>query len=192
MPEEELDELFADLEALEDEVMDPEARERLEEAIEAAEEVQAEVEVLQTNRRKGTFGRIIRGFDRHDAAEAFLGALLFGIPMGVEGGTNEVGEFMTGHPILFVLSLVATVGLVVSILFVAKFQEVRVKDPVLGFIPRRLLGVLGISFGTSVALLTIWGRVDWLADPWLALCTCTVAFTPMAIGAALGDILPGS
>lgn len=192
MPEEELDDLFAELEALEDEVMDPEARERLEEAIEAAEEVQAEVEVLQTNRRKATFGRIIRGFDRHDVAEAFLGALLFGIPMSVEGGTNEVGEFVAAHPVFLLLTVAATVVLVVSILYVAKFQEVRVTNPILGFIPRRLVGVLAIALGTATGLLTVWGRVDWAADPWLALSTVSVAFVPMAIGAALGDILPGS
>jgi hypothetical protein len=53
------------------------------------------------------------------------------------------------------------------------------------------VGVLSISFVTAFVMMTAWGRVDW-AVPWLAFCRCTVAFVPMAIGAALGDILPGT
>jgi hypothetical protein len=40
-------------------------------------------------------------------------------------------------------------------------------------------------------MMTVWGRVDW-TDPWLALCQTSVTFSAMALGAALGDILPGS
>jgi hypothetical protein len=39
--------------------------------------------------------------------------------------------------------------------------------------------------------MTAWGRVDWAA-PELAVATIVVAWMPMAIGAALGDILPGT
>jgi hypothetical protein len=38
--------------------------------------------------------------------------------------------------------------------------------------------------------MTAWGRVEW-AQPWLAVCQISVAWVPMAIGAALGDLLPG-
>jgi hypothetical protein len=51
--------------------------------------------------------------------------------------------------------------------------------------------VLGVSFITAFVTMTAGGRVDWPL-PWLALCRCTVAFVPLAIGAALGDILPGT
>jgi hypothetical protein len=44
---------------------------------------------------------------------------------------------------------------------------------------------------TALVMMTVWGRVSW-SEPWLAFCTVSVAFVPMAIGAALGDILPGS
>ncbi len=40
-------------------------------------------------------------------------------------------------------------------------------------------------------MMTGWGWVSW-TDPWLAVSTITVAYFPMSIGAALGDILPGS
>jgi len=68
---------------------------------------------------------------------------------------------------------------------------VRVPRPVLGVLPRRLVGVLGVATVTAVALFTAWGRVDW-TEPWLATSQVVVAIVPMAIGAALGDILPGS
>jgi hypothetical protein len=43
----------------------------------------------------------------------------------------------------------------------------------------------------SLLLLTAWGRINW-GEPGIALSTCLVALLPMSIGAALGDILPGS
>ena len=137
------------------------------------------------------FGQVIRGFDRADLAEALLGALIFGIPMFVEGGTQEVGEFVATHPIFLVATHALALGVVVSILYVADIQDVRVHRPILGLVPRRLVGVMSVPFLTALFMMTAWGRVDWV-DPWLSLCTVSVAFVPMAIGAALGDILPGS
>jgi hypothetical protein len=42
-----------------------------------------------------------------------------------------------------------------------------------------------------VVLLTGWGRIAW-SDPRVAAGTVSVALARMAIGAALGNILPGS
>ena len=91
----------------------------------------------------------------------------------------------------FVATLAFGVSLVYGLLYVAQVQDVRVVNPIFGVIPRRLAGVLGIAALTSVAMMTGWGRVDW-AMPWLATCQIVVCFVGMAIGAALGDILPGS
>ena len=173
--------LFDELEELEEMVDDPAERAQVHDAMRAATEAQESV----------VFGRVIWGFDRSDLAEAVLGALLFGIPMAVESGTNEAGEFVAHRPAFLGGTLVATVAIVVGILYVADIQDVRVHDPIFGVIPRRLVGVLGTSFVTSILLLTIWGRITW-DEPWIALSTCIVALFPMAIGAALGDILPGS
>jgi uncharacterized membrane protein len=173
--------LFDELEELEDLVDDPEERAQVRDAMDAAAKAQKDV----------VFGRVVWGFDRADLSEAVLGALLFGIPMAVEGGTNEAGEFLAEHPLLLAGTLGATVALVVGIIYVADIQDVRVRNPILGFIPRRLVGVLGTSFVMSVLLLTAWGRVLW-TEPWVAFSTCVVALLPMSIGAALGDILPGS
>ncbi|MFB6301307.1 MAG: DUF2391 domain-containing protein [Haloferacaceae archaeon] len=139
----------------------------------------------------GPFGRVIRGFDRGDLAETLLGSVLFGIPMAVEGGTQEVGAHMAANPLAIGATVVFTVALVIGILYVSDLQDVRVHEPIFGIVPRRLVGVLAVSSGTAVAMLTVWGRVEW-ASPVLALATCTAAFVPMAIGAALSDILPGT
>lgn len=177
-----LSDLFDELEDLDDVVDEPDAQARLDAVKELAGDMQEE---------DSTFGQVIYGFDRHDTAEAALGSLLFGIPMAVEGGTNEAGEFVAEHVLNLAGSLVATVAIVYGILYVARFQDVRVADPFLGFVPRRLVGVLGVSVVIATLLLTAWGRIDW-ADPWVAVCTVAVAVVPMAIGAALGDIVPGS
>ncbi|MFB6083094.1 MAG: DUF2391 domain-containing protein [Halorientalis sp.] len=176
-----LGDLLDELDEYEESLSDPARRERIQEIIETASEVE----------EPAVFGRTIVGFDRADLMEAMLGALLFGIPMMVEGGTQEVGAFVATHPVYFVGTLVFAVGITVGILYVADFQDVRVRDPFFGVIPRRLVGVLGVSLLLALVMSTAWGRVDW-SDPWLAVCTCTVAFVPMVIGAALGDILPGS
>lgn len=158
-----------------------------EETREQVRELMAQVAELQPR----GFGNVVVGFDRTDLAEATLGALLFGIPMFVEGGTSEVGEFIATRPVFLVGTVLAAVGVVYGIVYVADFQDVRVHEPVLGVVPRRMVGVTGVSFLTALLAMTAWGRVDW-AEPWLAFCTVSVAFVPMAIGAALGDILPGS
>jgi hypothetical protein len=113
--------------------------------------------------QRGTFGRVVSGFDRADAAESLLGSLLFGIPMFVEGGTGEVGAFVATHPLYFVGTLAFALGAVVGILYVAEFQDVRVRDPILGIVPRKLLGVALVPALNAVVMTTAWGRVDWAA-----------------------------
>lgn len=174
------EELVDGLAELRERVDDPNAREQVEELMETAAELQP----------RG-LGNVIVGFDRTDVSEASLGALLFGIPMFVEEGTREIGQFVAGHPLSLGVTLASAVAVVYGIIYVADFQDVRIHEPVLGLVPRRLVGVTGVSFLTALAAMTVWGRVDW-SDPWLALSTVSVAFVPMAIGAALGDILPGT
>ncbi|WP_255195855.1 DUF2391 family protein [Halorarius litoreus] len=165
---------------LKKQVDDPEAKQQVKELM---------VQVAELQPRG--FGNVIVGFDRTDLAEAALGALLFGIPMFVESGTSEVGAVLAARPLALVVTLAAAVVLVYGIIYVADFQDVRVQNPIFGLVPRRLAGVTSASFLTALVAMTVWGRVDW-ATPWLAVCTVSVAFVPMSIGAALGDILPGS
>ncbi|MFC7142194.1 DUF2391 family protein [Halosimplex aquaticum] len=172
--------LFDELAELEETVDDHEEREQVRETMRMMMDVQ----------EPAVFGRLVFGFDRSDAAEALLGSLLFGIPMFVEGGTEEVGLFIADRPLYFVLTNALTIALVIGILYVADFQDVRVHNPILGVLPRKFTGVLTIPLVTAVVVMTAWGRVDW-AEPWLAVCQISVALVPMAIGSALGDLLPG-
>lgn len=174
--------LFDELEDLDDHVEDEDAREQLREVKDLASDMQT---------GEGTFGHVVYGFDVKDLTEATLGSLLFGIPMAVEGGTVEAGEFLAAHPLLLAANVAATVGIVYGVLYVAEFQDVRVRDRIFGLIPRRLAGVLGTAAFTAAVLLTAWGFTDEMA-PGVALATVSVALLPMGIGAALGDILPGS
>ena len=177
----ELSDLYAELETLEEMVDSPEARAQVRETMRMAVDVST----------PDVFGRVIRGYDRADIAESVLGSLLFGIPMFVEGGTNEVGAFVATHPLYLLGTLALALAVVIGIVYIADIQDVRVYQPLFGFVPRRLVGVLGVAFVTAVVMMTAWGRVSW-TEPWLAISTVSVAFVPMAIGGALGDILPGS
>jgi uncharacterized membrane protein len=172
--------LFDELSELEALVDTPEEREQVRETMRTAMEVN----------QPSIFGRVISGFDASDASEALLGALVFGIPMFVEGGTQEVGEFIATRPAYFVATNGLAVALVVGILYVADIQDVRVRNPIFGILPRKLTGVLSVAALTALGMMTAWGRVDW-GEPWLALCQVSVAFVPIALGAALGDLLPG-
>ncbi|GCF12735.1 hypothetical protein Harman_06700 [Haloarcula mannanilytica] len=179
--------LFNELQELEQLVDSEDERQQVRDAMRAAADSQ--------DHEPATFGRVVWGFGRSDLAEALLGSLLFGIPMAVEGGTVDSGLHIAQHPLYLAATLIIAVGLVISILYVADFQDVRVANPILGIIPRRLVGVTGTAMVVSVALLTGWGMVEWSSDPaviYESACICAVAFVPMAIGAALGDILPGN
>ncbi|WP_136715165.1 DUF2391 domain-containing protein [Halorientalis salina] len=172
--------LLDELDDYHDSLADPQRRERIQDIIETAQDVE----------EPAVFGRTIAVFDRGDIAEGLLGSVLFGVPMMVEGGTQEVGAFIATNPAYLAGTIGFALSMAVGILYVADFQDVRIHKPIFGLIPRRLVSVVGVAALTSVALSTAWGRVDW-ADPMLAFSTCAVAFVPMVIGAALGDILPG-
>ncbi|EJN61038.1 DUF2391 family protein [Halogranum rubrum] len=176
-----VDDLLDELEVLEAKIHAPEAKEQLAETIRLARRLDT----------RGPFGNVVTSFDRTDAAEALVGSVVFGIPMLVESGTLEVGTFVASHVGYLLGTLAFTVALVYGLLYVADFQEVEIVNPVFGLVPRRMVGVLTISAVTATMLMTAWGRVDW-ATPWLAACQVSVCFVAMAIGAALGDILPGT
>lgn len=150
-----MDDLFDELK---EPVETPEARDQVRETMRVA---------MAASRNAGPFDRIVRGFGREAVAEALLGNLLFGIPMLVERGTLEVGEFLAGRSLCLAGIALVSVALVVAILYVADVQDVRVVDPLFGALPRRLVGVLGVSLCTAAVAMSAWGRVDW-TQPWVA------------------------
>lgn len=152
--------------------------------------VRRAMRVLERTRQPGLFGDLRDSFGLRDAGEAFVGAFVFGVPMLVEGGTQEVGEFLADHLAYYGLTAVLGLGLLLGILSAVEFEQVE-EDLLFGVVPRRLIGILLISGGTSLALMTAWGRVDWGA-PRVATAQVVVTAVVMAIGASLGDILPES
>ncbi|MFB6076813.1 MAG: DUF2391 domain-containing protein, partial [Candidatus Nanohaloarchaea archaeon] len=120
--EADIGDLFDELEELAELVDSDAERRQVEEMMRLAAEA-SQSDVL--------FGRVIWGFDRADAAEALLGSLLFGIPMAVEGGTQEVGAFLAAHPVYFVGTAAAAVLITVGVLYVADIQDVRVRKRIL-------------------------------------------------------------
>ena len=180
-----VDELLDRLETLERAVDSPEEREAVRETKRAARR-------LPTGR---VFGRRIRRYTGRDMAEAFIGSTVIGLPLLVEDGVFDIAEFfaetfLADIPVVLVANLVFTVGVVVALLYYTDIQHVEISDPLLGVVPRRLLGVLVISLGTAAALMAMWGRLEGIG-PWMAFCRISVVWAGMAIGASLGDLLPG-
>jgi hypothetical protein len=165
----------------------------LEELVDSPEEREQVREVMWTLRRARprTFGRLREAFDLRDAGEALVGSFIFGIPMVVEEGTLEVGAFIAGRPLYLGLTGALGLAVVLGILRAVEFAKVE-EDLVFGLIPLRLVGILTIAAGTAAVLMTLWGRVDWAGEPQVAASQTLVTAVVMAVGASLGDILPGS
>jgi hypothetical protein len=165
----------------------------LEELVDSPEEREQVREVMWTLRRARprTFGRLREAFDLRDAGEALVGSFIFGIPMVVEEGTLEVGAFIAGRPLYLGLTAALGLAVVLGILRAVEFAKVE-EDLVFGLIPLRLVGILTIAAGAALVLMTVWGRVDWAGEPQVAASQTLVTAVVMAVGASLGDILPGS
>lgn len=142
------------------------------------------------------FGTRIRKYTSRDIAEAFVGSVFFAIPLLVEDGVFDVAAYFLAFrlgrfPVFFLLNTVFVVLVVAALLYWTGPQDVRVSRPLFGIIPRRLLGITLVSFLTAAFLMTMWGRVDNWADPTVAIARISAVWTVAALGAALGDILPG-
>lgn len=174
-----LDDAMAELEELADLVDRPAEREQVREAMDTLERA-----------RPRPLGRLRGAFDLRDAGEALVGSFVFGIPMIVEEGTREVGQYIASRPLFLALTVLLGFALVLGILRAVEFEKVEA-DLLFGTVPLRLLGILAIAVGLAAALMTAWGRVDW-GDPVVAASQVLVTAMVMAIGAALGDILPGT
>lgn len=175
-----IDHLFDRLEMLERTVDDPEEREQVRETMRVARRIPG----------SGTFGRTIDKYTSRDVAETFVGSILVSLPLLVEDGVFDIGEHFAETPPFFVANAAFVVLMTVGLLYWADLQEVKITRPILGVVPRRLVGVLSIAAATSTFTMTLWGRVDW-SDPWTAVCSISVVWVASAFGGALGDILPG-
>jgi uncharacterized membrane protein len=167
--------------------------EELEEIVDSAEEleqVREAMRALRRIRRPRLLGRLSDSFDSRDVGEAVIGSFLFGMPMIVEDGTLEIGRFIAGNALYFAITLALGVVLVYEILHAAEFEKVE-DDLVWGVVPVRLISIPVIAGVMALALMTIWGRVEW-TTPLTAGGQVTVTAIVMAVGASLGDVLPGT
>ena len=142
------------------------------------------------------FGEQIQKYTSRDVAEAFVGSIFFSIPFLVEDGVFDIADFFLSFriglfPVYFLANAVFVLVMILALVYWAGPQDVQVNRPILGFIPRRLIGIAVVSFLTAAALMTMWGRVDNWQDPVVALARISVVWTVASFGAALGDILPG-
>ncbi len=114
--------------------------------------------------------------------------------MAVDGGTVDAGLHIAQHPLYLAATVIIAIGLVISILYVADFQDVEWRTGSRG---RAAAACRRHRNGTCrFRRAPYWvgaGRVvDRPRSRLRSACICAVAFVPMAIGAALGDILPGN
>jgi len=139
----------------------------------------------------------ISKYTTRDMAESFVGAVIFSLPLLVEDGVFEIAEWfveytLVGVPVFFIMNVLFVLGMTAGLLYYADFRQIQVTNPILGFIPRRYLGVLLISLLTAFFMLLMWGRLHE-EDPTVLeqVGRVTVIWAAAAFGAALGDILPG-
>lgn len=170
--------------------------ERLEATVDSEEE-QREVE-----RTRDMLARIpgsdhIHKYTSRDIGESFVGGILFALPLLVEGGVFEIAEWFTEVtvgpiPVLLVANITFVVILTAGLLYAVDLRNVSITDPVLGFIPRRLVGVLVVSLLVAAGAMLMWGRLHE-GDPSTVerVSRISVVWAAAALGAVLADILPG-
>ncbi len=136
-------------------------------------------------------------YTSRDMGEAFVGSIIFALPLLVEDGVFEIANhFVTflvaGIPVFFIANVLFVIKLAAGLLYVVDFREVAITHPLFGIVPRRLVGVLTVSFLTTAGLMLMWGRL-FADDPTSLemLARITVIWAAAALGASLGDILPG-
>ena len=139
----------------------------------------------------------IRKYTTRDIAEGVVGGIVFSLPLLVEDGVFEIAEwfleFTVGPlPVFLVVNSIFVVALATGLLYATDFRDVRITRPILGVVPRRLVGVLVISFIVAAGMMFMWGRLHE-EDPTALerLGRITVLWAASALGATLGDILPG-
>ena len=128
-------------------------------------------------------------FGWDDVAQQIIGAFLFSGPFAV---TQEVWELALNlSPIRTIFLVIITIIISSLIFYYTKFQKVAMETEEIGpiHIPRRLLSLLIISYGSAFFILWIFGVVDAISDPvWIIKLVIFVSFFS-SMGAATADIL---
>jgi uncharacterized membrane protein len=137
------------------------------------------------------FGGAIEKYTTRDIAQAFVGSIVFSMPFLVEDGVYEIARHFLDSPAFLAGNAFFVVFVAAGLLYWSDIRDVRVHRPLFGVIPRRLLGVLVVSFVTAALTMALWGRLDGVTSG-VAFARVSVVWTAASFGAALGDILPGN
>jgi len=170
--------------------------ERLEATV-TSEDEQREVERTRRMLEHVPGSDHIRKYTTRDIGEAFVGGILFALPLLVEGGVFEIAEWFTeatvgSVPVFLVTNVLFILVLTTGLLYAVDIRTVRITNPIFGFVPRRLVGVLAVSLLVAAGTMLMWGRLHE-GDPTTLeqVSRITVVWAAAALGAVLGDILPG-
>ncbi|TKX57730.1 DUF2391 domain-containing protein [Halorubrum sp. SS7] len=185
--EPDIEDLLAKLDALSDTVDEGHEREKVRQTISLVERMPG----------TGALAERITKYTSRDLAESFVGAVLFALPLLVEGGVFEIATWfaattVAGVPVLLIGHVGFIFAATAGLLYFADFRQIAIRHPIFGLIPRRYAGVLLVSLATSASMLLFWGRLHE-GDP-TALERAgriAVVWAAAAFGAGLGDILPG-
>ncbi len=138
----------------------------------------------------------IKKYTTRDVAEGFVGGIIFSLPLLVEDGVFEIAEWFVSTavgpvPVFLLVNILCTVLLVAGLLHYTDIRQVKPRL-LFGVLPKRLTGILLISFAVALGSMFLWGRLH-AEDPTRleAFARVAVIWTAAAVGATLGDILPG-
>ena len=158
----------------------------------AIEELRHTEAIISLATERGLIRSRTRHLDPADAAEAFVGSVIFAAPLLVEDGVFDIAAHLLaarlgGVPVF----LIGNIAFVVLLTYALLEWTGRHTEERLSFhgIPARLVMILVVSFVVAAALMTVWGRVDGWASPGESLGRVMVLWTVGSLGAALGDIL---
>jgi uncharacterized membrane protein len=165
-----------------------------EQSSETRTEIRETKNLLAAAHERGLIESDRRDLRASDAAEAFVGSVIFASPLLVEGGIFDIGEYLFtatlgGVPVFLMANTLFVVLMTYALLeWTGRNREETAM--LFGRIPLRVVMILGVSFVVATILMTVWGRVSW-AQPTQSLARINVIWTVGSLGAALGDILSG-
>jgi uncharacterized membrane protein len=164
------------------------------ESDEARTEIRETKDLVAAAHERGLIESGRRELQASDAAEAFVGSVVFASPLLVEGGIFGIGDYLFtatfgGVPVFLAANTLFVVLMTHALLeWTGRNREETAM--LFGRIPLRVVMILAVSFVVATALMTVWGRVSW-ARPTESLARINVIWTVGSLGAALGDILAG-
>jgi len=163
---------------------------------ETHEEVLDVKHLLAEAYERGLIDSGVRDLEASDAAQAFVGSVIFASPLLVEDGIFDIADYLfeftvAGVPVFLIANTIFVVFMTYALLeWTGRNREDT--HLLFGVFPARVLMVLAISFAVSALLMTVWGRVEGWQSPTEALARINVIWTVGSLGAALGDIVSDS